>query len=314
MARLAVLVAMFVTACTPDAPAPSSASASAPAPEPATAKQCGPAQLDDLRRSLVGTCATPSLIDVAPLAIAMWAPVAELEPVGVHVLVTPDGVGVGGEPKAWDEPDFRTRVREDLATARDMWDDEAGSFTPRFVLAIHRDTHLADVAPVLRALVAENVDRGFLAFGSGSRPRTSPPRHPEIYKSYLAEIESVGAASERATYLARKVEPLAEKCPALARGFENAATTEGPQRCEKLMRDAADAIIGCGCPDYEPELVSWLQILVGPADAAHLHIDAIELAPATAVPAGAQAPKPNTTWGAYVAERKEPFGTLALAE
>ena len=281
MARLAALVswlaasvAVFVMACTGDAPTVTTSAASEPgrAPEPATAKACGPAQQEDLSRSLVGTCTEPSTILVPPLATATWAPVAELEPVGVHVVITPDGVGFGGnDPVAWSAEEFRVRLQEDLDKSREMQEAKGETFTPRFVLAIHRDARLSAIDPVLRELAAAKVDRGFLALASGTRPRTSPPRHPTIYAGYVAELESRDP-TERAVYAARKMEPLAKRCPALEVAFRNAATTDGPSRCETLMAAAAAAIVECGCPEYEPELVSWLQVLAGPADAAHLHI------------------------------------------
>jgi len=312
MARLASLFTVFVTACTSDAPA----SATAAAPEHATAKECGPVQQEDLRRALVGTCTEPSTILVPPLATAMWEPAAELEPHGFQVVISPDGVALAGSmPAAWNEPDFRVRVRDELEKAGQMAEGKGETFTPRFVLAIDRNTPLSDIDPVLRALVAEKIDRGFLAFASGTRPRTSSPRHPVLYASALAELERQDPFA-RASFVANKLEPFALRCPALQQGFQNVATTDGPTRCETLMTEAAAAIVECGCPDFEPELVSWLQVLAGPADEAHLHVDAIELAPARAVPDGpgarAEPLEPNTTWAALVAERKAPFGTLWL--
>jgi hypothetical protein len=303
MARLASLLAMIVTACTSDAPV----SATAAAPEPATARECGPAQQEDLTRALVGTCTEPSLLETKPLAIATWAPVAELEPDGFAVMITPDGIGISGNvPAAWNELDFRAQLRNANEKARQIAEATGKTFTPRFVLAIHRDTRLSAVDPVLHALATEKVDRGFLAFASGTRPRTSPPRHPELYAAYVADVESQDAF-ERAAYLAKKLEPLAVRCPALQVGFHAVAATDGPSRCATLMTAAASAIVECGCPEYEPELVSWLQVMVGPADAAHLHVDAVELAPTKAIEADAA-----TTWGTFIAERRAPLPALWL--
>jgi hypothetical protein len=267
------------------------------------ATACGPAQVEELRRLLVGGCMEASLVDVRPLAIATWTEHEELGE-GFAIELTPTAV-VGMGP--WDEPAFRKRVRAHVDGVRAMRERNGDAFEPSFVLSIHREVELRTVDVVLRALAAEQVEAGFLTFASGTLPRTAMPRHPEAYARVRESIESVADSSGRATFVARAIEPFAEQCAPLGRAFAVGAALPAEQRCETMMGAAAQAIVECGCPAYEPALVSWLQALVGPADTAHLHANRVTLRPDVAERA-----EPETTWASFVERHHAPMRSLWL--
>ena len=280
--------------------------ASTTAAAPATANACGPAEVEELRTLLVGTCTEPGLFDTRTLAIAPWEPTGASEADGIPIHLTTAGVGIGFDPQPSEPESFPTHLRVELEQARARARALDEPFEPRFVLAIRPDVPLAMVDGVVRTLAAEKLDRGVLVFASGTRPRASPARHPELYARHVAELEATDP-SERARFMALQIEPYAQRCAGLQRSFENVATLPATSRCERLMPDVAQALVDCGCPEWQPELVSWLQVMVGPADAPHLHVEPVALAPIDPRPA-----KRTATWAELVASQRAAIGTLWL--
>jgi hypothetical protein len=275
------------------------------APAKPTAASCGEAERVELRAWTGTICTEPALVDVRPLAMVPWTERDEIGE-GLSIRVEPEAFRIaGGEPVAT-EPELRVLLYDAVAKQR-AWAQSADRVVePRFVLEIHRDVVLQRVAVVTRALADEGILHGWLAFASSTLPRTPPPRDPELYARAMAEIEGADPA-QRAIFLAKKVEGLAERCRAMKDAFDSLATVSPTGRCNALMESVANALVDCGCPEWQPELLAWLQVLGGPADAPLVVANAVELTPAKAERAA-----PDTTWAAFVATHDAPMRTLWL--
>lgn len=267
-------------------------------PDPTAA--CGPERAQANTTLLVGGCQRPTSADVRRLALAPWKPAPDPLPlVGAFIEITATGVELDGTAiEAAAFVPMAVSERFDAMRAHDL---DTG-----FVLAIDATATLADVQPVLEALVRAEAPHGALLFGSGTEPRTAPPAHPERYARITAQLEA-RSPSDRATWLAGEVSTLIAPCASLAAAFGSVATDDPEHRCERLMKAAAESLVACGCPSWEPELISFLQVIGGPADAPRLQADAVELDPKRPTKV-----ERKMTWSSFVAERREPLATLWL--
>lgn len=274
---------------------------SEPAPDPAPAKaeavaECGPAEASELEQVLLASCSDSPIQDPRKLVPAKWEPTHRGALDGVAIVVSAKGAEVYG--RAFDADELSSTI----VNRRDFVKPGA----PAFVLAIDGDAKLADVQPVLAALVAAEATSGVLLFASTTLPRTPAALHPEIHARLTAKLESF-EPSERAVELAREVETLVAPCAPLTKAFTTVAAVEPENRCATIMRDAARAIVECNCPSWTPELVTWLQVVGGPADAPRIHADTVTLdrtRPTKASKTG--------TWRELVAGRTTAIDTLWL--
>jgi hypothetical protein len=302
MRRRLAAVILFLAGCGSEAAAPAPGLPDGPVPPK---EGCGPERVEENEKLLVTACTEPSLADVRTLAVATWPATDSVATTDLYIRIGIDGIALaGGAPSPLDDEAFRAELRSAREGLSRFASGEGTAM--QFTLAIERETRLRDVDRVVRVLAADGLVNGVLVLASGTLPRSAAPRHPELYERYSKEVLDADP-SERATTIARRVEPLAARCAPIANAFESVAADDPSNRCERLMHAAAEGLVTCGCPEWEPELVSWLQVLVGPADAPRMHVDRIQLADTSPIVA-----KPDTTWGALVAERKAPFRTLWL--
>jgi hypothetical protein len=258
--------------------------------EPA-APTCGGAELE---KTLVDSCIDSPIQDTRKLAVATWSATHRGAVGGVPIVVTAKGAELYGVPLVADEVSSAVENRRRFAEP-----DE-----PSFVLAIEADAKLADVQPVLAALLAAEATNGVLLYGSATLPRTPAPVHPEIHARLTAKIDALDP-SARAISAARELETLVAPCAPLQKAFESAAMEAPTNRCANLMRAAVKAIVSCDCPTWTPDLFSWLQVLGGPADAPRIHADTVTLAPAAATKASK-----TTTWSKLLEGRTTTIDAL----
>jgi hypothetical protein len=293
--RAALAVLFFAFSCESSEPAASKAGPVAKASPSAAAVPAGPACGGaEIEKTLVDSCIDAPIQDTRKLALAKWSATHRGAIEGVPIVVTAKGAELYGRPIVADE------VSSAIVNRRGF--DDAGGAS--FVLAIEADAKLADVQPVLAALLAAEATNGVLLYGSATSPRTPAPLHPEIHARFTAKIEALDP-SERAVTAARELETLVAPCAPLKEAFGSVAAEAPDNRCAKLMRSAVKAIVSCDCPTWTPELFSWLQVLGGPADAPRIHADAVTLAPAAATKASK-----TTTWSKLLEGRTTTIDAL----
>lgn len=276
------------------APAATASSSAASSKQDAPAQACGPARASELEALLVDGCTDASFGDTRPLAPATW-PATHRGSLGAPVIVvTSKGAELYGRALAIDE------LPRELAQAR-QWGDPQG---PAFGLAIHGAAKLGDVQPILAALVEAQATEGVLFFASATLPRTPKAADPELYARLSAKIEAL-EVSDRAVTLAREVETLIAPCAPLEAAFSSVAADDPSTGCPRLMKAAAQGIVACECPSWTPELVAWLQVVSGPADAPRSHADTVTIDPTRSA-----AVDPQATWASFVARRSAPIEAL----
>lgn len=287
MPRSAALASLLLlAACREDAPTPVAAP-----PTTTSAKECGPTWATAHRERWAGVCTAPSLVDSTRLATSAGA-VPTDDPEGMYIRIGPDGVGPG-EALPFAAKTYAERLREEIEKSRQMAEGKGEPWAGRFVLDIDRDAPLAVVDWVARALVAEKVEQGWIAFASDRR--TKAPVHPELYARMKAQIETA-RPEERAMHAARAIEPIAAKCKPVNAAFASLAAMPGDERCEVLLARLADAFVECGCPDTEPEIMTWVQMLFGPADVPRAAYRELRVVIDPSLPARA-----DVTWGEHAA-------------
>lgn len=261
------------------------------------ADACGPERAKQLEALLLDGCTTAPVEDARPLALARWKATHTGSLAAPAIVVKPSGPELYGRPLALEE------VPSVLAQARSY--AEPGS--PAFVLAIHRDATIGSVQPVLAALAAADAKDGVLLFGSSTLPKTPPAAHPEIHARLSGKLDAM-PPEERAIGIAKELETLVAPCAPIKDAFTKVATEASSERCSVLMGGVAKGVVTCGCPSWTPELVSWLQVMTGPADAPRIHADAVTLGDAQPIRAARSA-----TWASIVDARDAPLSTLWLA-
>lgn len=260
--RPALAILLFALSCDRSEPA---AKAETAAAAPPTAPACADAEIE---KTLVDSCVESPIQDTRKLALAKWSATHRGAIDGVPIVVTAKGAELYGRPIVADEVSSAVVNRRRFA--------EPGESS--FVLAIEADAKLADVQPVLETLAAVEATTGVLLYGSATL-RTPAALHPEIHARLTAKLDAL-APSERAVSAAREIERLVTPCAPLKTAFESVAAEAPTNRCANLMRAAVRAVVSCSCPTWTPELLTWLQVLGGPADAPRIHADTVTLAPA----------------------------------
>ena len=259
----------------------------------AAADACGPERAKELETLLLDGCTT-ALEDARPLVLARWKATHVGSLAAPAIVVKASGAELYGRPL---DP---SEIASALAQARSY--AEPGS--PSFLLAIHRDATLGSVQPVLAALAAADAKDGVLLFGSSTLPHTPRAAHPEIHARLSAKVDAM-APEERAIGIAKELETLVGPCAAIKDAFGKVAVESPSERCTVLMGGVAKGVVACGCPSWTPELVSWLQVMTGPADAPRIHADAVALTPAQPIRAAA-----SMTWASFVEGRTAPIDAL----
>lgn len=296
-------LAMGLAGCggTSDASPPSAATPNAATTSAATTSNdatkaplaCGPAQAKEISELLLASCSSLPFQDARPLPLARWKPTHTGAVRGLPVEIGTKGMSLHGAPPPMPEG---------------MWElsRELERSNRTFVLAIHGDVTLAEVQPVLAELHGAGATRGVLLFASGTEPHTPRAAHPEIHARLSAKIE-YSSPAERAMAIARELETLIAPCSTIQQAFRGIAVADPIERCPTLATAIGKGIVTCGCPSWAPELVSWMQVMGGPADAPRMHVDTIELSPGAPTQAA-----PTTTWSSFVGERTAPLGSLWL--
>ncbi|HWB80960.1 MAG TPA: hypothetical protein VG755_38620 [Nannocystaceae bacterium] len=250
----------------------------------------------DVEKTLVDGCTDSPIQDSRKLMQVTWSPTHRGSLDGVPIVVTAKGAELFGQPFVADAVSSAVANRRGFAKPGE----------PAFVIAIDADAKLTDVQPVLEALVAAEATSGVLLYGSSTLPKTPAALHPEIHARITGKIEALDPA-ERAMESARELQTLAAPCAPLTKAFQAVATVEPTNRCANLMRAAVKAVASCNCPTWTPELLTWLQVLGGPADAPRIHADAVTLDRATPTKASK-----TSTWGKLVEGRTTAIDTLWL--
>ncbi|HWB80155.1 MAG TPA: hypothetical protein VG755_34555 [Nannocystaceae bacterium] len=296
----------FVLACgQAAAPAEQGGAESQPDAKAAVvAEDCNEQHASELRTLLEASCSAPSLVDTKKLALASWPGDAT---VGDAIPIEISAAGAGGllePPQRSDE--LATWLHEQVASSKVLSDAKGEPWHGSVALYIHADAPLAQVDAVVRVIVAEKIDKGWLVFGSGTR-RTAKPRYPELQAKFQAELDAVEPRM-RAMELAKRLRPLADRCKDISAAFGEVATGDAAGRCITLARGLASAVVSCGCPDYEPELIAWVQLLGGPADTPDQQSQRVAFTAEDPIRSSA-----NTRWGELVATRKDGFTALSFA-
>lgn len=264
---------------------------------------CGELERLELQSWLKRVCSEPTVADTRMLALVRWTGEDEIAE-SVSIAVTSEGPALDGE--LLDDVAFGVRLHDVMQRRREMAATAHEELAPGFVLAVHRDARLRDVAETTRALAELGILRGVLVFGSATSPRTPPPREPQSYAKAMAELE-LAPANDKAVFLARTVEQFAERCPSMNAALGRLESPPTRPRHVALAEEVARGLVECGCPPWQPELLTWLQVLCGPADAAVPVANAIELTPGKG-----ERVAPDTTWAAYVATLDAPPRTFWL--
>ena len=264
--------------------------------EPAASAPAAACVGADVEKTLVDGCTDSPIQDSRKLMQVTWSATHRGSLDGLPIVVTAKGAELYGQPVVADAVSSAIANRRGFAKPND----------PAFVLAIDADAKLADVQPVLEALVAAEATSGVLLYGSSTQPKTPAPLHPEIHARITTKIEAFEPA-QSAMESARELQTLVAPCAPLTKAFQSVATVAPENRCANLMRAAVKAVASCNCPTWTPELLTWLQVLGGPADAPRIHADVVTLDRTTATKASK-----TSTWGKLVEGRTAAIDTLWL--
>lgn len=166
---------------------------------------------------------------------------------------------VDGRPQRagqWDEG-----VRSAVAHAR-RFSDRSGA--PKFSVAVTAATRRDRAASMLRTLHDAGLTEGVIVLASNVKPTLPEPLDPELSKTVADELRPL-ESDRRATHLAKRVTALVEGCEAAQQAFRAVATVSADQRCSALSRGFAMAMVECGCPKEERELLAILrEVNLGP--------------------------------------------------
>lgn len=253
---------------------------------------------------LEASCSAPLMVDTKKLAVAAWPSDAKVGD-AIPIEVSRDGAATPyAAPHRADE--FAAWLHEEIGKSKAMAEAKGEPWHGNAALYVHADAPLAQVDAVVKALRAETIEAGWLVFASATR-RTPKPRYPELQAKFQAEIDAV-EPTMKAMELAKRLRPIAERCAQISDVFGKIAADSAETRCTTLARGLATAVVTCGCPDYEPELIAWVQLLGGPPDTPAEQAQRVGFTATDPIHAAA-----TTTWAELVATRKDGFTSLALA-
>ncbi len=294
--RSSLSIILLALGCDRSEPAPSAKAAPAAATSPSAPAAAASCLGAEVEAALVDGCVDSPVSDARALAAAKWPATHRGSLDGVPIEVSATGAQLHGEPLA------EGTLRRALSDRRTFGKPD----DPAFVLAIERDAKLVDVQAVLETLAAADASEGVLLYGSATLPKTPAALHPEVHARLTATIEGL-PPSDRAMTAARELERLVAPCPAVKDAFQSMATDDPTHGCAKLMHAVVAAVSGCNCPSWTPELITWLQVVNGPAGAPRVHADDVRLTPASPTEASKAA-----TWATLVEGRTAPIATLWL--
>jgi hypothetical protein len=296
MRRVLPSLLALALACRDDPPASREAAPASSASKPsiaATAVACSPDHAALHRERYAGFCVDPQLVGEHELA-TIGGPATRGKP-DAAVQFTIDGMGLQVFPErfATDPETIRSEVQDEIDKQRAIAEANGERAPDRFVLAIDRRVAMRVVHATGVALVEAGLPTGTIALAS--KERTPPAVHPEIYAK-LAPRYFGEELDMRVLEVSRALDPLVAGCPALDEAFSAAKLVANDQQCTALTNALPDAFVACGCPETEPEIMTWVQLAAnGEADKPLVQLLPIELAIATS--AGEIT---ATTWGEFV--------------
>ncbi len=247
------------------------------------------AQLEALC-ALEGQIAGASLAGV-PAGLSTRAP-AELIPIELSA----DAWMIGSFTV---EPDDLARKwTYESERARDLARLTGRTYDSGWALTVHKDVKATEVARALAQLASVGAVTGELRLSAPLQQPAPAPADPAFHGQLMEEL-STRDASQRAMFLAERIEATVKGCEPITKVFAALASAPASKRCELTAAGFADALRECDCPDWGDKLMTFMHIMtIGVKPAA----GALVAVPVQLETAPIDPPSPEMTWADIAAQ------------